>query len=67
MSPFFIISSVIVLLCAGYCYRQFVVFPLFGGPVGDGGCVCCGNPLFGVSGMNCGDSFGDIAGDCSCS
>ena len=44
--------------------KVFVVFPLFGGLVGDGGGVYCGNSLFGVSGMNCGGSFGDIVEDC---
>jgi len=44
--------------------KVFTVFPLFGGLVGDGGGVYCGNSLFGVSGTNCGESFGDIVEDC---
>lgn len=40
--------------------RVFMVFPLFGGVVGDGGGIYCGNPQFGVSDLNCGEPFRSI-------
>lgn len=37
--------------------RVFMVFPLFGGVVGDGGGIYCGNSIIGVDDTLCGESF----------